>query len=91
MMRNICREYVEGKCKEYFKISGWFLGGDSAYVDKDGYFWSQGRVDDVIKTAGERVGPFEVESSLVEHPAVAAACVIGKPDPMRGEITEAFV
>ncbi len=95
MMRNIWRgqwkEYMEGKYKEYFKIPGWFMTGDSAYFDKDGYFWFQGRIDDVIKTAGERVGPFEVESSLVEHPAVAAAGVIGKPDAMRGEIIKAFV
>jgi acetyl-CoA synthetase len=95
MMRDVWRgkwkEYAEEKYKEYFKFSGWFLTGDSAYVDEDGYFWFQGRVDDVIKTAGERVGPFEVESCLVEHPAVAAAGVIGKPDPVRGEIIKAFV
>ena len=60
-------------------------------MDEDGYFWFQGRVDDVIMTAGERVGPFEVESKLVEHPAVAEAGVIGKPDPVRGEIIKAFI
>jgi acetyl-CoA synthetase len=60
-------------------------------MDEDGYFWFQGRVDDVIMTAGERVGPFEVESKLVEHPAVGEAGVIGKPDPVRGEIIKAFV
>ncbi|MDQ7132955.1 acetate--CoA ligase, partial [Staphylococcus aureus] len=65
--------------------------GDSAYKDEDGYFWFQGRVDDVIMTAGERVGPFEVESKLVEHEAVAEAGIIGKPDPVRGEIIKAFV
>jgi acetyl-CoA synthetase len=95
MMRDVWRgkwkEHAEEKYKEYFKFPGWFLTGDSAYMDEDGYFWYQGRVDDVIKTAGERVGPFEVESCLVEHPAVAAAGVIGKPDPMRGEIIKAFV
>ena len=95
MMRNIWRgqwkEYMDGKYKEYFKIPGWFMTGDSSYLDEDGYFWFQGRIDDVIKTAGERVGPFEVESCLVEHPAVAAAGVIGKPDPIRGEIIKAFV
>jgi acetyl-CoA synthetase len=95
MMRDVWRgkwkDYAEQKYKEYFKFPGWFLTGDSAYMDEDGYFWYQGRVDDVIKTAGERVGPFEVESCLIEHPAVAAAGVIGKPDPMRGEIIKAFV
>ena len=59
--------------------------------DKDGYFWFIGRADDVIKTSGERVGPFEVESALVAHPAVVEAGVIGKPDPLRGEIIKAFV
>ncbi|MCG2947222.1 acetyl-coenzyme A synthetase, partial [Escherichia coli] len=62
-----------------------------AYMDEDGYFWFQGRIDDVIMTAGERVGPFEVESKLVEHPAIAEAGVIGKPDPVRGAIIKAFI
>jgi len=75
----------------YFEFEGWYVSGDSAYIDEDGYFWFQGRVDDVIMTAGERVGPFEVESKLVEHPAVAEAGVIGKPDPVRGEIVKAFI
>lgn len=70
---------------------GWYITGDLAYNDKDGYYWFIGRADDVIKTAGERVGPFEVESSLVEHKAVVEAGVIGKPDPVRGEIIKAFV
>lgn len=69
----------------------WYISGDRALKDKDGYFWFIGRVDDVIKTAGERVGPFEVESSLMEHKAVAEAGVIGVPDPERGEIIKAFV
>lgn len=69
----------------------WYVSGDLAYKDKDGYFWFVGRADDLIKTAGERVGPFEVESALVAHPAVAEAGVIGKPDPMRGQIIKAFV
>jgi acetyl-CoA synthetase len=79
------------KYEEYFRIPGWYISGDSAYMDEDGYFWFQGRIDDVINTSGERVGPFEVESKLVEHPAVAEAGVIGKPDPMRGEIIKAFI
>ncbi|ARA98787.1 MULTISPECIES: acetate--CoA ligase [Geobacillus] len=78
------------KYESYF-IGDWYVSGDSAYMDEDGYFWFQGRVDDVINTSGERVGPFEVESKLVEHPAVAEAGVIGKPDPVRGEIIKAFI
>ncbi|WP_409341116.1 acetate--CoA ligase [Paenibacillus sp. MBLB4367] len=89
MMRKIWNN--PAKYEEYFRLSGWYVSGDSAYVDHDGYFWFQGRVDDVINTAGERVGPFEVESKLVEHPAVAEAGVIGKPDPVRGEVIKAFI
>ncbi|WP_217557727.1 acetate--CoA ligase [Paenibacillus sp. GbtcB18] len=89
MMRKIWNN--PAKYEEYFRITGWYISGDSAYMDEDGYFWFQGRIDDVINTAGERVGPFEVESKLVEHPAVAEAGVIGKPDPMRGEIIKAFI
>ncbi len=79
------------KYESYFMPGDWYVSGDSAYMDEDGYFWFQGRVDDVIMTAGERVGPFEVESKLLEHPAVAEAGVIGKPDPVRGEIIKAFI
>ncbi|MBG9783885.1 acetate--CoA ligase [Shouchella lehensis] len=89
MMRSIWNN--EPKFKSYFEVAGWYISGDSAYMDEDGYFWFQGRIDDVIMTAGERVGPFEVESKLVEHPAVAEAGVIGKPDPVRGEIIKAFI
>lgn len=78
------------KYKSYFK-NGWYITGDRAYRDKDGYFWFVGRADDVIKTSGERVGPFEVESALVDHPSVVEAGVIGKPDPIRGQIIKAFV
>ena len=70
---------------------GWYMTGDNARVDKDGYFWFVGRADDVINTAGHLVGPFEVESALIEHPAVAEAGVIGKPDPIAMEIVKAFV
>lgn len=79
------------KYNEYFRNDPWYISGDSAYMDEDGYFFFQGRVDDVINTSGERVGPFEVESKLIEHPAIAEAGVIGKPDPIRGEIIKAFV
>lgn len=81
----------QAKYDEYFRIAGWYISGDSAYMDEDGYFWFQGRIDDVINSSGERIGPFEVESKLVEHPAVAEAGVIGKPDVMRGEIIKAFI
>jgi len=70
---------------------GWYLTGDLAKRDDDGYFWFVGRADDVIKSAGHLIGPFEVESVLMEHPAVAEAGVIGKPDPVVGEIVKAFV
>ena len=70
---------------------GWYLTGDVARVDVDGYFWFIARADDVIKSAGHLIGPFEVESALMEHPAVAEAGVIGKPDPVAGEIVKAFV
>ncbi len=89
MMRKIWKN--EEKYNEYFRIKGWYISGDSAYMDEEGYFWFQGRIDDVINTSGERVGPFEVESKLVEHPAVAEAGVIGKPDPVRGQIIKAFI
>jgi len=69
----------------------WYLTGDLARRDADGWFWFVGRTDDVIKSAGHLIGPFEVESALMEHPAVAEAGVIGKPDPVVGEVVKAFV
>jgi acetyl-CoA synthetase len=72
-------------------VGPWYLTGDLAKRDSDGYFWFVGRADDVIKSSGHLIGPFEVESALMEHPAVAEAGVIGKPDPMAGEIVKAFV
>lgn len=89
MMQTIWRQ--PDRYQAYFRIPGWYVTGDSAYRDQDGYFWFQGRVDDLIITAGENVGPFEVESCLVEHPAVAEAGVIGKPDALRGQIIKAFI
>ncbi len=71
--------------------NGWYLSGDLARRDADGYFWFVGRSDDVIKSSGHLIGPFEVESALMEHPAVAEAGVIGKPDPVAGEMVKAFV
>ena len=70
---------------------GWYLAGDLARRDGDGYFWFVGRADDLIKSSGHLIGPFEVESALLEHPAVAEAGVIGKPDPVAGEVVKAFV
>jgi acetyl-CoA synthetase len=72
-------------------VDGWYLTGDLAKRDADGYFWFVGRADDVIKSAGHLIGPFEVESVLMEHRAVAEAGVIGKPDPVVGEVVKAFV
>ncbi len=70
---------------------GWYRTGDLAKRDADGWFWFIGRGDDIIKTAGHLIGPFEVESALMEHPAVAEAGVIGVPDPVAGEVVKAFV
>jgi len=72
-------------------VDGWYLTGDLARQDADGYFWFVGRADDVIKSSGHLIGPFEVESVLTEHPAVAEAGVIGKPDPVQFETVKAFV
>jgi acetyl-CoA synthetase len=69
----------------------WYITGDLAKKDEDGYYWFVGRADDIIKTSGHMVGPFEVESALMDHPAVAEAAVIGKPDPVIGELVKAFV
>jgi acetyl-CoA synthetase len=82
-----------GEPERYRKCfaGGWYLTGDLARRDRDGYFWFVGRADDVIKTSGHLIGPFEVESVLMEHPAVAEAGVIGKPDPVALEVVKAFV
>src|SRR6202007_2504979 len=69
----------------------WYLPGDRAWRDADGYFWFVGRDDDVIISAGYRIGPFEVESALIEHPAVLESAVVASPDPDRGSIVKAFV
>ncbi|SHI58883.1 medium-chain acyl-CoA synthetase [Desulfatibacillum alkenivorans DSM 16219] len=89
-----------GLFKEYWKEpdrtasvyrGDYYLTGDRAYVDEDGYFWFVGRADDVILTSGYRIGPFEVESALIEHPAVAESAVVSSPDETRGEVVKAFV
>jgi acetyl-CoA synthetase len=72
-------------------IGDWATTGDQGRMDEDGYLWYQGRSDDVIKSAGYRIGPAEIESCLVKHPAVANAAVIGKADDARGAIVKAFI
>lgn len=86
------RSYLDAQ-ERYQKCfeNGLYLTGDLAKKDVDGYFWFVGRKDDVIKSAGHLIGPFEVESALTDHPAVAEAAVIGKPDPTVGELVKAFV
>jgi len=88
MMRAYLNE--EERYRKCF-VSGWYLTGDLAMRDNDGYFWFVGRGDDVIKSAGHLIGPFEVESALMEHPAVAEAGVIGIPEPTAGEVVKAYV
>ena len=86
------RGYVHDD-ERYMKCfaGGWYRSGDLVRRDADGYYWFVGRADDVIKSAGHLIGPFEVESALMEHPAVAEAGVIGIPDPLAGEVVKAFV
>lgn len=78
------------KYKEKF-VNGWYLTGDKAYLDKEGYFWFVGRDDDIINTGGHLVSPFEVESALLEHPAVVESAVIAKPDDVKMEAVKAFI
>jgi acetyl-CoA synthetase len=86
------RGYLDDEARYARAFAGdWYLTGDLARRDADGYLWFVGRADDVIKSAGHLIGPFEVESTLMEHPAVAEAGVIGVPDPLAGEIVKAFV
>ena len=89
---SMMRAYL-GQPERYAKCfaGGWYLTGDLAIRDSDGYFWFVGRADDLIKSSGHLIGPFEVESALIEHPAVAEAAVIGVPDETAGEVVKAFV
>ena len=89
---SIMRGYLheEARFRKCF-AGGWYLTGDLAMRDSDGYYWFVGRADDVIKSAGHLIGPFEVESVMMEHPAVAEAAVIGLPDPVSGEVVKAYV
>jgi len=72
-------------------IGDWYITGDRGYVDRDGYYWFVSRADDVILSAGYRIGPFEVESALIEHPSVAESAVVASPDSTRGAVVKAFV
>jgi acetyl-CoA synthetase len=80
----------EEKYREKF-VNGWYLSGDKATIDSEGYFWFIGRDDDVINTGGHLVSPFEVESALLEHPAVGESAVVGKPDEINMEVVKAFI
>jgi len=86
------REYWRNPAENAARFRGdWYLTGDMARRDEQGYYWFVGRADDVIKSAGYRIGPFEVESALLMHPAVAEAAVVGVPDALRGHIVKAYV
>jgi acetyl-CoA synthetase/medium-chain acyl-CoA synthetase len=88
----IFREYWKNEGENANRFRGdWYLTGDIARRDADGYFWFVGRADDVIKSAGYRIGPFEVESALIEHPSVVEAAVVGVADEMRGQLVKAYV
>lgn len=89
IMREVWKD--PAKYSTYFPFEGWYVSGDLATIDENGYIFFQGRSDDMINSSGERIGPFEVESKLIEHPAVAEVGVIGKPDAVRGEIVKAFI
>ncbi len=89
---SMMRTYWNNTATYYSKfLNGWYICGDQASLDKDGYFWFSGRDDDVINTGGHLVGPFEIESALLEHPAVAESAAIGKPDPVNMEVVKVFV
>ena len=89
---SMMRTYWNNSATYYGKfLNGWYICGDQASLDSDGYFWFSGRDDDVINTAGHLVGPFEIESALLEHPAIAESAAVGKPDPVNMEVVKAFV
>jgi acetyl-CoA synthetase len=89
---SLMRTYWNNTATYYGKfLNGWYITGDRASIDADGYFWFTGRDDDVINTGGHLVGPFEIESALLEHETVAESAAIGKPDPVNMEVVKAFV
>jgi len=91
MMRTVYNNHPRFKETYFRQFPGLYVTGDSARIDEDGYIWIMGRIDDVIKVSGHRLGPAEIESSLVSHPAVAEAAVVGYPHEIKGEAIYAFV
>jgi len=91
MLRTVYKDPERYVSQYWSKFSGVYTTGDSAKRDKDGYFWIIGRVDDVIKVSGHRLGTAEIESALVSHPAVAEAAAIGLPHDLKGQAIHAFV
>ena len=91
MLRTLYKNEKRYRETYWEKIPGVYFTGDGAKKDKDGYYWITGRVDDVLKVSGYRLGSAEIESALVAHEAVVEAAVIGKPDPVKGEAIKAFV
>jgi len=86
------RSYWKNDVKYHEKfVNGWYLSGDKANIDSEGYFWFIGRDDDIINTGGHLVSPFEVESALLEHPAIAESAVVSKPDEIKMEVVKAFI
>ena len=83
--------YRDAKLTALANRNGWYHTGDIAYRDRDGYFWFVGRTDDVIKSSGYRIGPFEVESALMRHPAVLECAITGVPDEIRGQVVKATI
>ena len=91
MLRSIYGDKVRYKKQYWSEVKGCYFTGDGAHRDKDGYFWIEGRIDDVLNVAGHRLGTAEVESALVSHHSVAEAAVVGRPDEIKGQGVVAFV
>ncbi|HPE27620.1 MAG TPA: AMP-binding protein, partial [Saccharofermentans sp.] len=100
VIRNLSKYHPTGLFQEYYKApetnarsftNDWYNTGDTAWRDSDGYFWFEGRNDDVIKCSGYRIGPFEVESALMTHPSVLECAVTAAPDPVRGQVVKATI
>jgi acetyl-CoA synthetase len=91
MMRGIWGDNKRFRETYFSRFEGAYFAGDAARLDKDGYLWLMGRVDDVVNVSGHRIGTMEVESALVDHPAVAEAAVIGRDDKLKGQALAAFV
>lgn len=84
--------YLDNEAQyRYVWRDGVYHTGDAAYMDENGYYWFHGRFDDIIKTGGYRVGPYEIENVLMENPAVVECSVVGVPDPLRGQAIKAYV